>query len=175
MIPIDVVLWNSLVEYSEDSPSGLRWKVQRYGVKCGDVVGCKNDRGYWNVKYNKKSYKVHRLILAISLDTTLENCFVDHLNGDVSDNNINNLRIVTHEENMHNLKKYSNNSTGKTGVVFRAGRSPRYIAHWRDSSGNLHTKSFSLSVYGAESYEMASNFRSKMIAELEGYTDRHGE
>lgn len=44
---------------------------------------------------------------------------IDHINGDRTDNRLQNLRVVTKLENARNQKRASNNSTGVTGVQWR--------------------------------------------------------
>lgn len=47
---------------------------------------------------------------------------VDHKNGDGLDNTRSNLRIVTHQENMLNTKKYKNSTSTMRGVSFKRGK-----------------------------------------------------
>lgn len=44
---------------------------------------------------------------------------VDHIDGDPSNNKIENLRIVTQQQNVWNSKKRYNNTSGTTGVLWR--------------------------------------------------------
>lgn len=41
---------------------------------------------------------------------------IDHINGDSTDNRIENLRDVSHKENCRNMARYSTNTTGVAGV-----------------------------------------------------------
>lgn len=72
----------------------------------------KNNKPYM-VTGNQNSPKLyfHRIVL-------VTNKQVDHISGDTSDNRRNNLREVTIQENMMNLKKKSNNTSGIRGVSF---------------------------------------------------------
>jgi hypothetical protein len=49
-----------------------------------------------------KTYKVHRLCAKTFLDNYSDLLEVDHINGCSTDNRIENLRMVTHKENMNN-------------------------------------------------------------------------
>ena len=72
--------------------------------------------GYRQVKVNKALYYTHRLIFFIEfgfMPTT-----VDHINGDKSDNRIENLRPATYRENNCNVPVRKNNTSGVKGVYW---------------------------------------------------------
>lgn len=175
--------YSQFVYYDETSPSGLRWKVDvRSGrgytkilIKAGDVAGTKED-GYWHCQISKKRVYNHRVIWVLhgNTDTT-----IDHINGDRFDNRITNLRAASKKENMQNLKKFSTNTSGVTGVNYSATDN-RWRAEWRKTDGNNTSKSFSVVKYGYDkAFELACEFRAKMIEELNfqgaSYTERHGK
>lgn len=62
-----------------------------------------------------RSLRAHRVIWAIYYGKWPEN-EVEHKNGVEDDNRIKNLSDVTHAENMRNLKKPANNTSGTAGV-----------------------------------------------------------
>lgn len=67
-------------------------------------------KGYVNSYPN---IKLHRLILNYDGDMD-----IDHINRNPLDNRKSNLRICTHNKNMRNKSKQSNNSSGETGVYW---------------------------------------------------------
>ena len=73
--------------------------------------------GYYldeNGKRHNKYILMHRLIAsAHGFDECLE---IDHINGIPYDNRKENLRSVTHMQNMQNVKMYSTNKSGYKGV-----------------------------------------------------------
>ena len=79
------------------------------------------------INKNDKRYTVylHRFIMGVA-DKELE---VDHINGDQLDNRRCNLRVCTHADNRKNNKMYKSNTTGVTGVSYRADCPARpYVA-----------------------------------------------
>ena len=92
---------------------------------------CKS-KGYWQISItqNKKEklYKVHRLIcVAFKEGFTLDSLLVvDHINRDIHDNRVENLRCVTHQQNdfnKQNAKGYRKKSyIKKDGTILNFQR-----------------------------------------------------
>lgn len=72
--------------------------------------------GYRHGVFDNVDYLQHRIIWKLAHGTDPN--FIDHLNGDRSDNRLSNLRSVTFNENMRNRKISSNNTSGFPGVYF---------------------------------------------------------
>jgi hypothetical protein len=72
-----------------------------------------NNKGYPQINANKKRVLLSRYIMGAP-----EGLTVDHINGNPKDNRRKNLRLCTRWENCQNLKKFSTNSSGYTGVSF---------------------------------------------------------
>lgn len=182
---------DKLFYYDETSPSGLRWNINRFAgefksvlvVAKGDKVGAwsaslhTDSNGSWNTTINLKKFKVHRIIYKMFNPDFDENLTIDHIDGNPMNNKIENLRAVTHKQNMRNIKKRKDNSSKITGIEFynRAGRSPYFIAAWVDKEGISHTKCFAISVHGCEgAFIKAIEARTKGVAESGDYSKTHG-
>ncbi len=79
-------------------------------VKVGDVVGSLKIDGYTYVSVNSKQHLCHRLIWVYHNGDIPEGLQIDHINGIRDDNKIDNLRLVTNQENAFNnhiVKGYS--------------------------------------------------------------------
>jgi hypothetical protein len=79
-------------------------------------------KGYVKIMLNYKSYKVHRIIgmVYLGLDINDPNKQIDHINRCKTNNNVNNLQIVTNSENHFNkeAKGYSWNIRNKKWMAY---------------------------------------------------------
>lgn len=172
--------------YDPSSPSGLCWKVDRIGGKgrivrsAGDTVGTLGTDGYWRVNSKYFTMLAHRIIWELTNGVIPEGLSIDHIDQNPSNNVIENLRLIPHNENCRNRGIYSNNKTGVNGVNYfePKNRSPRYTATWHED-GKLRSKSFSVSTHGEDAFNLAVAFRLKMIEQLNkdgaNYSPNHGE
>ena len=81
----------------------------------GQIAGCVHKgKGYIHVKIKAKAFKAHRLVFLYH-HGYLPEC-VDHIDGDKTNNKIENLRAATKEENCRNQKIRSTNKSGYKGV-----------------------------------------------------------
>ncbi len=174
--------FSSVFYYDETSPSCLRWKIDRFGgkgykikkVSKGDIAGsiC-NGNEYYRVTFNKKQLKVHQIIA--ELYGILEDGYsIDHVDGNVLNNKISNLRAVPHKINARNQKKRSTNTSGITGVYPRRkdGILVAWVADIRADFGRV-SKNFSVNKY-PNAFELACEYREKLLCENPEYSTRHG-
>ena len=86
-------------------------------IKIGDVSGTVCANGYLNTRVLGCKYKNHRLAW-LYMTGDWPNGQVDHINGVRTDNRIDNLRVVSHQENAQNTRKArsDNKSSGLLGV-----------------------------------------------------------
>lgn len=95
--------------HRDDMP--IQWR-NRY---VGRTAGTRTHQKYIQVSICNRVYKAHRVIWAWHTGEwpTDE---IDHINGDPSDNRIENLRPASRTENAINRGVQSNNTSGATGV-----------------------------------------------------------
>ena len=130
---IDAASLRDLVAY--DPKSGeLLWKPREpgYFTRARDCAG-------WNTKYAgkpafntlwpsgyraghifKNMYLAHRVAWAVHYGVWPD-AQIDHIDGDRSNNRIDNLRVVSPEDNQKNVKQRADNTSGVKGVDFIRG------------------------------------------------------
>lgn len=134
--------WSRHFALDPSSPSGLVWNRNTYslggnkletwvGKPAGQLRDVKNgDNLAWSVSFQQdgvvKHYKVHRIIAVLS-GMSVNGKVIDHINGDSSDNRIENLRSTSVEVNARNRRVASNSPYGITGV-----------GSYEDRAGNLY-------------------------------------
>lgn len=117
LITHDLLL--SLFEYNPLTGQFLQLTRTSHRVKIGDVAGCLNKKiGYRQITIFYKRYYAHRLAW-FYVHGKWPAKEIDHINGNRSDNRIENLRDISHNENMMGFKKFScANTSGYTGVYW---------------------------------------------------------
>jgi len=82
----------------------LRWKKARANgkIKEGSIAGGIHPNGYRYIKINGCSYRAHRLIYIYHYINIPKGLCIDHINGKKDDNRLDNIRLVTHQENQFN-------------------------------------------------------------------------
>ncbi len=111
--------------YDESSPTFLRWKRPLYSKngrlikKEGEVAGTFKKNGYIRVYFESKEYLAHRIIWSLLNNQDLiTDLVIDHIDRNKSNNNIDNLRLVTWSLNAFNKGVLSNNKSGVSGVYW---------------------------------------------------------
>ena len=94
-------------------------------VKIGDILNS-NYNGYYAVRTNGKSFYLHRLAWLYYYG--IEPNTIDHIDGNKTNNKINNLRNVTQQCNQKNMKKSKANISGHTGI-YRHSKNEKWVAN----------------------------------------------
>ena len=144
----------------------LIWKNSKGSAAAGHVAGYIDSKGYTRIKVGGGRYPGHRLIWLYVYGSWPEN-EIDHIDGDPSNNRIENLRDVARSINQRNSKKRANNVSGITGVSWDSFKR-KWLAHIK-----IKGKSINLGCYNCK-YRAASVRH--LAQELHGgFTARHGK
>lgn len=113
---------HGIFSYSEEVASLLQWKCNGHRHKAGDEVTPWIDRnGYQVISVLRGKFFVHRVIYEIHHGEIDAGLYVDHIDGDVSNNKIENLRLASSCENSWNRRKQSNgNPIMPKGISYKS-------------------------------------------------------
>jgi len=182
--------WNDFFEYSEDSPTGILWKVK---IGRGDKVKHPGDfAGSFNasdkplqVTLNTKKYYIHRIVWVLHGNFLDSNLVVNHKDCNPRNNKYSNLEVCSHQENARRRKEHTGaglnirNTSGVNGVTTCILHNKPYYKTYYYNNNRLVSKHFSILKYGeAEAFRLACEWRKEQIRLLNeqgaGYTERHG-
>tara|TARA_R110002012_G_scaffold49804_5_gene128900 strand:- start:19777 stop:20520 length:744 start_codon:yes stop_codon:yes gene_type:complete len=138
------LFWKPREESAFDSKRSYSYFKTRYeGVLAGHLAG----NGYTDLRIDKRLMKAHRVIwkMVYGEDPPYG---IDHINGDRSDNRINNLRLATPQENARNTIKWA--ESGYKGVIHKGNC---YSASWTINDSGCKESGFGSAVEAAKFYD----------------------
>lgn len=138
----EILAYNEMINYIDIDPiSGIvRWKVKRKPrINPGDIAGNRNSStGYWEIKFNGKIYKRHRLIYWFVNKTLPDHPMViDHIKGVEFGDGVDNLQIATRQQNNQKTKQSKKNSSGFRGVSFKS-ENGKWVAQCSINGKRVH-------------------------------------
>lgn len=182
-------MWEDILYYDSNSPSGLYW-IGGASKPAGKVVGYINimrkgtemEYHRWQTMINYKSFLCHRIVYELHYGCIPEDMEIDHIDRNSLNNRIDNLRIVKQEVNQRNKAKYKSQKTPFAGVSINMGAkgSKRYVAQVSDLNKKRISKCFTVNKFGEEeALRLACEWREQQIKLLNlegaGYTESHGK
>lgn len=128
-------------EWLRYEPTGkLYWKkTSSSKAVSGAEAGWKDKDGYLVTTIKGKKLRLARLIWSMHYGEIPDGMHVDHINNNITDNRIENLRLASPSQNSCNRRAQSNNSLGIKGCCFVNGKyrvsivkrgSEKYIRHF---------------------------------------------
>lgn len=151
---------NSILEYREGE---LYWKIKSNGrLNAGDRAGRVNNNGYRQIQVKGKRYSEHRIVF-LMLNGYLPE-YVDHIDGNRTNNLQANLRASDAITNQHNAKTRKDNKLGIKGVRCVNGR---WYGNIKLNGEQFYTKAFTCSEAAIEAIK-----RLRML--LHGEFANHG-
>ncbi|WP_457967708.1 HNH endonuclease [Pseudomonas sp. R4-84] len=164
---VDLVTQNSLKERMEYDPeTGIfKWLIPPLRSSAGDVAGRPNTNGYLEAWLFGKRYLLHRLAF-LYMDGDHPASEIDHIDGCRTNNAWSNLRRVSNAENSRNLKIFSNNKSGASGVHYDRSTG-EWVASIRSGGKLIRIGSYGLKFFAKQA---------RLAAEKKyGYHENHGK
>lgn len=123
--------------------------------RCG--VGCGNPRGpsgYYGVTVGHHSVYIHRLVYELFVERVPDEMEIDHINTDIHDNRVENLRAVAKSGNMRNPITRKRNLEQLGSVRHRASQARRrgVCVEWKSNGGSTTNYKFFESVTAASEF-----------------------
>ena len=139
-------------------------------TRIGEVVNGYVVRGrYLAMKFNNSHFQYHRLIWIYFNGLISENINIDHIDGNILNNDISNLRLATNSQNAHNSRINKNNTSGYKDIV-KYSKTKNGVTRWYyyvrvKLNGVFHSKNFPCTVEGLKK---AIEHRDYLISTLHG-------
>ena len=96
-------------------------KISRGSAKKDAEAGYVAEDGYRRVRVDGRYYYIHRLVWFLLTNKEVpDDLFIDHIDGNRSNNHIENLRLATSLENQYNKSRQSNGTSQYKGVWYDA-------------------------------------------------------
>lgn len=115
----------SVLHYNEETGIFTWIKNRTGGVKAGDIAGTIMS-GYLTCFVYGVQYKLHRLAFLYVTGSFPEE-YIDHINGDKTDNRWLNLRAATNSQNQHNRPWFSS-ASGKKNITYVKNRNKYQVS-----------------------------------------------
>ena len=147
---------NDIFDYKDGH---LYWKIAKQNVKIGHKFGCLRDDGYIVGNLNRKNVREHRLIFMFHHGFLPKE--IDHIDGNPSNNHIENLRQADRSKNCMNQRLNSKNTSGVKGVSWRKDKK-KWNVRVKIDKKNIHLGYF-------DDIELAE------LVAIEGRNKYHGQ
>ncbi len=128
------------LKYDEESGDVFWIKKACANTSLNVPIRSLDTKGYYKIGINYKTYRLHRICWLLKYGK-MPNGVIDHIDGDIKNNAISNLRDVTSFENQRNCKchrngkvfgviKYNRNSEATKFGAFSTCRDKKFIGYY---------------------------------------------
>lgn len=144
--------------FNYDPESGiLTWVDGRRRTKIGKIAGSLRSDGYYDIRFNYKLIRAHRLIWMYMYGYFPDQ--IDHINGIRGDNRLCNLRESNNHLNHHNVKRKKRLESSEfksrfLGVSW-SYRRKKWIAQIKLNRKGYHLGAFDIEEDAAQAYKDA--------------------
>lgn len=127
-----------------------RWRNSGCGRSAGKLAGHDDGKGYLSIVLMGQRYKLHRVIWMLHYGNYPMG-MVDHINGNRRDNRIDNLRLATAAQSVHNRMR-----TGRLGTGVSKNARGRYCARIQANGEKVYLGYYDTPAEAAAAYAGAS-------------------
>ena len=188
--------FKEVFDLSDESPSGLVWKVprkyinslkyDRVGKQAGNIRNFNNRQNYYVVVVFGETFFTHRIAYLLAHGDMQPENDIDHIDGNSLNNKIENLREVVPVLNCRNSRKKIPTKELETGIYYeellsKKGTQLRRInVHCTIIPNKIEKVNFSVNKYGYDmALKLAQEWRRLKLKEAEeaglSYSDIHGK
>lgn len=141
-------LVRSLFNYKDGN---LYWKqYKQSNAKINDKAGSLHHSGYYQISVNNKTYLTHRLIFLYHYNYLPK--YIDHIDGNPSNNKIENLREITLSQNNMNQKVQKRDKSSQyKGVSYNKLRN-KWASYIKINNKQIHLGYFKSEIDAAITY-----------------------
>ena len=140
------------------------WNTRYAGTEAFTAIKPGYNQGYNIGNIFDKTYRAHRVVFAL-IHGRWPTDHLDHIDGNRTNNRIDNLREVSNMVNHQNMKMFSTNTSEQTGVSWDESRQ-KWAAQIVVSGKNKHLGRFDM-----KDEAVAARAEAEKIY---GFTERHG-
>ena len=163
------------LKYLFDYKDGnLYWDKSRGKAKIGNIAGYTRKDRYKAIQINGKMYLAHRLIFLYHQGYLPKS--IDHIDGDPSNNKINNLREATNKENSRNQKKTEFYNGKQTSSIYKGvywnKLEEKWVAQIIIDGKHKHLGYFDIELDAANAYDKFATNEFGKFAKLNNQTKR---
>jgi hypothetical protein len=140
--------------------SDLVWRTSYFKELIGKRAGYMRPDGYVEIRKQNNKMLAHRIAYYIATRENPGNYFIDHIDGNPSNNCPSNLRMATATENLRNCRRLRrNNTSGQSGVTYAVVGGIEYWKAYVVVKGRqLHLGSYATKEAAIAAREVAEKF-----------------